>query len=49
MKAGAKLIVTGRDRAIILAVVGSDSLLSGSRLVGTHHDSPHIDLKARPF
>ena len=21
----------------------------GSRLIGTHHDSPHIDLKARPF
>jgi aspartyl aminopeptidase len=49
VKAGAKLIVTARDRAIILAVIGSDSLLSGSRLVGTHHDSPHIDLKARPF
>ena len=49
VKAGAKLIVTGHDRAIILAVIGSDSLLSGSRLVGTHHDSPHIDLKARPF
>ncbi len=49
VKPGAKLIVTARDRAIILAVIGSDSLLSGSRLVGTHHDSPHIDLKARPF
>jgi aspartyl aminopeptidase len=49
VKAGAKLYVNGRDRAVILVVVGSDPILSGSRLVGTHHDSPHIDLKARPF
>ena len=45
---GARLVVNGRDRAVILVVVGSDPLLSGSRAVGTHHDSPHIDLKARP-
>src|SRR5262249_7664043 len=49
VKAGAKLYVNGRDRAVILLVVGSEPLVSGSRLVGTHHDSPHIDLKARPF
>jgi aspartyl aminopeptidase len=34
---------------VILAVVGSEPLVSGSRVVGTHHDSPHIDLKARPI
>jgi aspartyl aminopeptidase len=45
---GAKLFVNGRDRAVILVVVGSEPLLSGSRAIGTHHDSPHIDLKARP-
>jgi aspartyl aminopeptidase len=49
VKAGAKLYVNGRDRAVILVVVGSDPMVSGTRLVGTHHDSPHIDLKARPF
>jgi aspartyl aminopeptidase len=48
VKPGARLYVNGRDRAIILVVVGSDSLTTGSRLIGTHHDSPHIDLKARP-
>jgi aspartyl aminopeptidase len=48
VKPGARLYVNGRDRAIILIVVGSDSLTTGSRLIGTHHDSPHIDLKARP-
>jgi aspartyl aminopeptidase len=48
VKAGARLAINGRDRALILAVVGSEPLVSGSRVVATHHDSPHIDLKARP-
>ncbi len=33
----------------ILIVVGSEPIVSGSRAIGTHHDSPHIDLKARPI
>ncbi|HTY43289.1 MAG TPA: peptidase M18 [Thermoanaerobaculia bacterium] len=49
VKPGARLIANAHDRALVLIVVGSDSLISGSRLVGTHHDSPHIDLKARPI
>lgn len=48
VRPGARLYVNGRDRALILVVVGAEPLTSGSRLVGTHHDSPHIDLKARP-
>jgi len=48
-KPGARLYVNGRDRALILLVVGSDPIVSGSRVIGTHHDSPHIDLKARPI
>ncbi|HKP13670.1 MAG TPA: peptidase M18, partial [Blastocatellia bacterium] len=48
VKPGARLIINGRDRAVILAVIGSEALTAGSRLVATHHDSPHIDLKARP-
>ena len=34
---------------MILVVVGSEPIVSGSRVIGTHHDSPHIDLKARPI
>ena len=49
VKPGARLIVNGRDRAVILVVVGSEPIVSGSRVIGTHHDSPHIDLKARPI
>lgn len=49
VKPGARLIVNGRDRAVILVVVGSDPMASGLRVVGTHHDSSHLDLKARPI
>jgi aspartyl aminopeptidase len=49
VKPGAKLFFNGRDRAVILAVIGSEPITDGSRVVGTHHDSPHIDLKARPI
>jgi len=48
VRPGARLILPARDRALVLAVVGSKPLTEGSRLVGTHHDSPHIDLKPRP-
>src|SRR5579872_938711 len=49
MKAGARLIVPDRDRAVIFVVVGSEPIVDGSHVVGTHHDSPHIDLKGRPI
>jgi len=49
VKPGARLIIPDRNRALILAVIGSEPIVDGSRVVGTHHDSPHIDLKARPI
>jgi len=49
VKPGARLILPNRDRALVLVVIGSDPVLSGSRVVGTHHDSPHIELKGRPI
>jgi aspartyl aminopeptidase len=48
VKPGARLIINARDRAVILAVIGTEPLTAGSRVVAAHHDSPHIDLKARP-
>jgi aspartyl aminopeptidase len=49
VKPGARLIVNGRDRAVMLLVVGSEPMASGVRVVATHHDSSHLDLKARPI
>ena len=49
VRPGARLIVPDRDRALILAVVGSEPVTAGSHVVGTHQDSPHINLKGRPI
>ena len=48
VRPGARLIMPSRERALVLAVVGQQGLTAGSHVVGTHHDSPHIALKARP-
>jgi aspartyl aminopeptidase len=45
---GARLILNNRGRAVIFAVIGSDPIESGSRMVAAHEDSPHINLKSRP-
>ena len=49
VKPGARLIIPNRERGLILAVIGSEPLVDGSYVVGTHHDSPHIDMKGRPI
>jgi aspartyl aminopeptidase len=49
VKPGARLIANGRDRAVMLVVVGSEPLASGLRVLAAHHDSSHLDLKARPL
>jgi aspartyl aminopeptidase len=49
VKAGARLLVNSRDRGLMLVVVGSEPMTSGLRVVATHHDSSHLDLKARPL
>jgi aspartyl aminopeptidase len=48
VKPGARLILPARERALVLAVIGQQDIVKGSNLIGTHHDSPHIDLKPRP-
>jgi len=48
VKPGARLIVNNRGRAVLFAVIGKDPIVTGSRMVGAHEDSPHINLKARP-
>ena len=48
VKPGARLIVNNRDRAVAFVVVGTEPIERGSRMVATHEDSPHINLKSRP-
>ena len=49
VKPGAKLIINSRDRGVVLVVVGSEPIASGVRVLATHHDSSHLDLKSRPI
>ena len=49
VKPGARLIIPNRERSVIFVVIGSDPIVDGSRVVGTHQDSPHIELKGRPI
>ena len=46
---GKKLIFNNRDRALILVVIGREPIASGLNIIGTHIDSPRLELKARPF
>ena len=49
IESGAKLIFNNRNRALIVVRIGSEPINKGSRLIGAHHDSPRIDIKARPL
>ncbi|MFN4817870.1 MAG: aminopeptidase 1, partial [Ignavibacteria bacterium] len=49
IKKGAKLLFNNRDRALIAVIIGDEPIMKGSRLIGAHHDSPRIDIKARPL
>lgn len=45
---GDKIYFNQKNKACILAVVGEDKIIDGTRIVGSHIDSPRLDLKANP-
>jgi hypothetical protein len=49
VKPGARLMVPNRERSLILVVIGSEPIVDGLHVVGTRHDSLHIELKGRPI
>ena len=48
-KAGDRVYVNNRGKAIILAVIGKQSAANGVNLVAAHIDSPRLDLKQNPL
>ena len=46
---GDKFYMNNRDKSIMLAVVGSESLAAGSNICAAHVDSPRMDLKPNPL
>ncbi|HHV57718.1 MAG TPA: aminopeptidase [Firmicutes bacterium] len=46
---GTRLYYNNRGRSAVLVVVGREPISAGFRLVGSHIDSPRLDLKPRPL
>ena len=46
---GDKIYYNNRDKSIMLAVIGTESLASGANICAAHTDSPRIDLKPQPL
>ncbi|MCJ8267976.1 MAG: hypothetical protein MJK04_01075 [Psychrosphaera sp.] len=49
LKPGARFFDVNRDRAMTLMVIGQKPVSEGLRIVGSHIDSPRIELKGRPL
>ena len=49
LKAGDKIYVNNRGKGILMAVIGSEDIEKGITLVGSHIDTPRIDLKPNPL
>lgn len=49
LKAGDKVFFVNRKKNIILAVIGEEPVTEGFNLVGSHIDSPRLDLKQNPL
>ena len=46
---GDKIYYNNRDKAIILAVIGNESLARGANICAAHADSPRLDVKPNPL
>ena len=49
IKAGAKVYANNKDKTLALYLIGNDSIENGMRIIGSHVDSPRIDLKQNPL
>lgn len=49
LKPGDKVYAVNNKKGIILAIIGSKPVRCGVNLVGSHVDSPRLDLKLRPL
>lgn len=49
LRPGTKLYEVNRDRTISLLVIGEEPLQNGIHVIGSHIDSPRLELKGRPL
>lgn len=45
LKSGDKVYLNNKDKALVLFLIGNESLERGMRIIGSHVDSPRLDLK----
>ncbi len=49
LQPGSKVMLNYRDKAVMLAVVGTDPIDLGANIIGSHTDAPRLDLKPHPL
>ena len=49
LHAGDKVYFVNREKSMYLAVIGQDSIENGLHIIGSHVDSPRLDLKPNPL
>ena len=49
LKAGDRIYVNNRGKALALFVIGEEDITNGINILGAHVDSPRLDLKANPL
>ena len=49
LKPGDKVYSVGRGKNVVLAVIGEEEVAAGVRIVGSHIDSPRLDIKQNPL
>lgn len=49
LKTGDKVYFNNKDKSLVLYLIGKDSIENGMRIIGSHVDSPRLDLKQHPL
>ena len=49
LKPGDKIYFVNREKSMYLAVIGTESIENGMHIIGSHIDSPRLDLKPNPL
>lgn len=49
LKPGDKVYFVNRDKSMYLAIIGEESIEKGLNIIGSHVDSPRLDLKPNPL
>ena len=49
LKPGDKIYFVNREKSIYLAIIGENSIENGIHIIGSHVDSPRLDLKPNPL